>query len=127
MDQSNLSQEVMQTIFKEDRPWGGFEQFVHNLPCTVKILTVKKGGILSLQSHTKRDELWIALDDGAKVERDSDSFVLMRGEKALLPRGCKHRLSSSDAEVRVLEISFGEFVEGDEVRYEDAYGRTSPT
>src|SRR3712207_7396068 len=53
---------------KVDKPWGRFEQYTHNLPCTVKIITVAPGGTLSRQYHHKRDELWVVLDEGARVE-----------------------------------------------------------
>ena len=46
------------------------------------------------------------------------------GEKVFIPRGTVHRLSSSaEKEVRILEISFGEFDEEDIVRLDDVYGR----
>jgi mannose-6-phosphate isomerase len=40
-----------------EKPWGSYEQYTHNLPSTVKILTVAPGGILSRQYHHHRDEL----------------------------------------------------------------------
>ena len=46
------------------RPWGSFKQFAFNEEVTVSLMTVKGGQRLSLQSHTGRAELWIALDDG---------------------------------------------------------------
>jgi len=30
------------------KPWGKFEQYTHNMPSTVKIITVQPGGVLSL-------------------------------------------------------------------------------
>jgi hypothetical protein len=50
---------------KVEKPWGKFEQYAHNVPCTVKIITVDPGGILSSQYHHLRDELWVVLDSGA--------------------------------------------------------------
>jgi len=47
-----------------DKPWGSFDQFVLNTPCTVKILTCNPGQKLSLQRHRQRNELWVALDAG---------------------------------------------------------------
>jgi mannose-6-phosphate isomerase len=110
-----------------ERPWGRFEQYTHNLPSTVKVITVAPGGILSRQYHHKRDELWVVLDPGACVELDGKILYPESGEKLFIPRGTIHRLSSvGEGEARVLEISFGEFDEDDIVRLDDVYGRAGP-
>lgn len=112
---------------KVDKPWGRFEQYTHNLPCTVKIITVAPGGILSRQYHHNRDELWVVLDPGARVELDDEELHPAAGEEFFIPRQTIHRLSTvGESPVRVLEISFGEFEEEDIVRLEDVYGRVGP-
>ena len=109
---------------KVEKPWGRFEQYTHNLPCTVKIITVAPGAALSRQYHFRRDELWVALDPGARVELDEQVLNPEPGEKLFIPRETVHRLSTDGPEtVRILEISFGEFDEDDIVRLEDVYGR----
>ena len=111
---------------KVDKPWGRFEQYTHNLPCTVKIITVAPGGKLSSQYHHHRDELWVALDEGARVQLGEDVLEPEVGEKLFIPRGTVHRLSAAgEREVRILEISFGEFDEEDIVRLDDVYGRVA--
>ncbi len=112
---------------KVEKPWGRFEQYTHNLPCTVKIITVVPGGALSRQYHKKRDELWVVLDEGACVELDGEVHYPEVEEKLFIPRETIHRLSSVGEErLRILEISFGEFEEDDIVRLEDIYGRVGP-
>ncbi len=112
---------------KVDKPWGRFEQYTHNLPCTVKIITVAPGGTLSRQYHHYRDELWVILDAGATVELDSEFLSPNPEEKLFIPRGTVHRLScKGETPVRILEVSFGEFDEEDIVRLEDVYGRIGP-
>ena len=112
---------------KVDKPWGRFEQYTHNLPSTVKIITVAPGGTLSRQYHHRRDELWVVLDAGAHVELDGEVLSPEPEEKFFIPRGTVHRLSSKgDRPVRILEVSFGEFDEDDIVRLEDVYGRVGP-
>lgn len=106
------------------KPWGGFSQYAFNEQCTVKIIEVKKGETLSLQSHKNRDELWIALDEGLKIEIDCECCGSKPGGEYFIPKGSKHRLSSIDRDARLLEVSFGEFDEDDITRYEDKYGRT---
>ena len=112
---------------KVDKPWGRFEQYTHNLPCTVKIITVSPGGVLSRQYHDQRDELWVVLDPGAQVELDDKVLHPEVEEKVFISRNTVHRLSCvGENPVRILEISFGEFDENDIVRLEDVYGRTEP-
>ena len=112
---------------KVDKPWGRFEQYTHNLPCTVKIITVAAGGKLSSQYHHHRDELWVVLDKGVRVHLGEDVLEPEVGEKVFVPRETVHRLEGSeDGEVRILEISFGEFDEEDIVRIDDVYGRVDP-
>jgi mannose-6-phosphate isomerase len=108
-----------------DKPWGRFKQYTHNLPSTVKIITVAPEGALSRQYHHKRDELWVVLDAGARVELDGEVVEPSAGEELFIPRGTVHRLSGTGPRpVRVLEISFGDFDEEDIVRIEDVYGRS---
>lgn len=110
---------------KVDKPWGRFEQYTHNLTSTVKVITVNPGGVLSRQYHHQRDELWVVLDLGARIELGEEVLEPEVGEKVFIPRETTHRLSAVGEEpVRILEVSFGEFDEEDIVRVEDVYGRT---
>ena len=69
---------------KVDKPWGGFEQYTHNLPSTVKIITVAPGGTLSRQYHHHRDELWVVLDPGQKNLHTGSAFSLKTSVAAWL-------------------------------------------
>ncbi|MBU1199814.1 MAG: phosphomannose isomerase type II C-terminal cupin domain [Nanoarchaeota archaeon] len=109
--------------YVEKRPWGEFTRYTLNSKSTVKILTIEKGKKLSLQSHKIRDEFWVVLDEGIKIELDGKLIYPKVGEQIMIPHGKKHRLSSLEKRARVLEISVGEFSEDDEIRYEDDYGR----
>ncbi|MFZ4513936.1 MAG: mannose-6-phosphate isomerase, partial [Geothrix sp.] len=57
-----------------EKPWGSFDQYALNTPCTVKILTCAPGQKLSLQRHSHRGELWVALDAGVVVDRDGEEL-----------------------------------------------------
>ncbi len=82
------------------------------------------GGTLSRQYHHHRDELWVVLDPGARVEMEDKVIYPEPGEKLYIPHGTVHRLSAGrEGPVRVLEVSFGEFDEDDIVRLKDVYGR----
>ena len=105
-----------------EKPWGKFEQYSHNEKSTVKIISVKKGEILSLQSHKKRNELWVAIEEGLTAIINGKELLLKKGQTVLIPKKTKHRIKASK-DARFLEISFGEFDEEDIIRYEDNYDR----
>ena len=108
-----------------EKPWGNFKQYVSNEKCTVKIITVRPNQKLSLQSHEKRDEIWVVLDSGLEIVVGSKTSRPNPGDQFFIPKKTKHRLSSLAKEGRVLEISLGEFNEEDIIRYEDVYGRVT--
>ena len=104
------------------RPWGNFKQFVLNKKCTVKILEINPKQELSLQLHNKREELWYFLDD-AFVQIGKGKKSVRQGDVIKIPIKKAHRIIAGKKKARVLEISFGNFSEEDEVRLEDDYGR----
>ena len=107
-----------------ERPWGTFSQYVFNQDCTVSLMTVKPGQRLSLQSHTARAELWIALDDGVIVQVEDRTICHRTGDEIWIPANSKHRLScEGSTAVRVLELAFGNWQQADIMRYEDDYAR----
>ena len=67
------------------RPWGGFTQYCLNTPSTVKLIEVTAGSELSLQRHSHRAELWIALDDTLQVEVAGRSWNSGRSRRDLDP------------------------------------------
>lgn len=113
-----------------ERPWGSFENLKtgENQNWHVKIINVLAGKRLSLQSHKKRDELWIVLEGGgvASVEDLDKKHItdhkLNVGDKVFISKKAKHRLAAKYP-LKILEISFGKFDENDIIRYEDDFGR----
>ncbi len=105
-----------------NRPWGNFKQFVDNKKCTVKILEIKPRQELSLQYHNKRDEMWYFFDK-AIVQLGNRKIRVKPGELVNVPKKKAHRIFAGFRKVKLLEISFGEFKEGDEIILEDKYGR----
>jgi mannose-1-phosphate guanylyltransferase/mannose-1-phosphate guanylyltransferase/mannose-6-phosphate isomerase len=105
------------------KPWGQFDQFTHNEISTVKILSVDKGGELSLQNHEHRTEFWriisghplVTIGEITKSANPDDEFIIEK----LQP----HRLEAPNDNVQVLEIAFGNFDEEDIIRIKDKYGR----
>jgi|SRR3989344_6217841 len=109
--------------FTVERPWGNFRQFTHNGLSTVKILTIKPGESLSLQSHAKRAEFWRVIEGGGVVEIAGEKYNAQVGDEYDVPVGAKHRAIAGPSGLAYLEISVGNFEENDETRYEDNYGR----
>ena len=115
------------STYGETRPWGSFRRFVHDEPCTVKLITVLPGERLSLQSHKHRSEMWVFLDPGGIVEIDGETSRPEVGDTVFIACGAKHRLAADAAcadPVRIVEMGFGTFDEDDIVRYDDQYGRS---
>ena len=110
--------------YEEERPWGKFVKFTENEPSTVKIITVNPGEAFSLQYHRHRDELWIALSGEGSIEIGGQKFEVLPGKHYLVKKNTEHRVTGGKTPVIFLEVSMGEFDEGDIVRIEDRYGRT---
>lgn len=106
-----------------ERPWGSFRRFTKNMPSTVKILEVNPNEILSLQSHNKRSEFWYVIEGNGFFEVNEKKIEVKENNEQYIPIGIKHRISSGENGIKVLEISFGDFDEEDEIKYEDKYGR----
>lgn len=108
----------------EERPWGWFEQFNENTPCTVKLIHVKAGSRLSLQYHNQRREFWKVVQGPVLVEIAGKELTGHTGSEFEIPVKTNHRLSGAkENDGIILEISYGHFDESDIVRVQDDYGR----
>lgn len=107
------------------RPWGSFTVLEDEADCKVKRLTVKPGGVLSLQLHHRRSEHWTVVSGTAKVRVGDREFLLGRNESTYIPAETLHRLENpGDADAHLIEVQCGDyFGEDDIVRLEDKYGR----
>lgn len=108
---------------RQIRPWGSFERFTLNEPCTVKIIFVNPDQELSLQQHEHRDEEWRILSGSGTVTVDGTATPAKAGDEFRILRGQKHRVASGPEGLQFLELSFGAFDEEDIKRFEDKYGR----
>jgi mannose-6-phosphate isomerase len=87
-------------------------------------MTVQPGQRLSLQSHTGRAELWIVLDEGAVVQVGETQRTCRIGEEIWIRANEKHRLScAGEKSIRVLEVAFGNWQQGDITRFADDFQR----
>ncbi len=109
------------------RPWGEFYGWDKGDGWYLKTIYIHPGKRLSLQSHTKRSELWILVAGDAMATIGKKKSQLKRvplsiGTLFEVPQGAIHRLESKHGGTLV-EIAQGEFDENDIVRLEDDHGR----
>lgn len=109
--------------YKEERPWGSFEQFTKQEASTVKILHVAAGKRFSLQRHKEREEFWRVIEGSGTLVVGDETREVSVGDEALIVKGALHRLTGGPNGIKVLEISFGTFDENDIERVEDDFGR----
>ena len=109
---------------KEERPWGNFERFTLNEATTVKIVTVNAGEAISLQTHEHRDEFWRIIEGSGVITIDDVDHPAKAGDTFFSRRGQDHRVAAGAETLKLLEIAFGDFDEGDIHRLEDRYGRS---
>lgn len=109
---------------KEVRPWGDFERFTLNEKTTVKIITVKAGEALSLQTHGKREEFWRVIAGSGVITIGETEHEAVAGQNFFIPQGAKHRVLGGGEGMQFLEIALGEFDEKDITRLDDRYGRS---
>ncbi len=113
----------------DQRPWGSYivtgvgynaanEEF-----CT-KDITVKSGGILSLQSHDQRREKWTVKSGTLTVVLDDQCLTLEAGQSVDIPLGAIHCMANLGMQECVVgELQEGICREADIKRYVDANGR----
>ncbi|HUC62176.1 MAG TPA: mannose-1-phosphate guanylyltransferase/mannose-6-phosphate isomerase [Alphaproteobacteria bacterium] len=110
---------------KVNRPWGSYQSIDGGARFQVKRITVKPGGRLSLQKHSKRAEHWVVVRGAARVTIGEKSFTLNENESTYVPLGATHRLENAGADpLDLIEVQTGSYLgEDDIVRLEDVYGR----
>jgi len=107
------------------RPWGSYDSIDDGDRFQVKRLTLKPGGMLSLQMHHHRAEHWIVVQGTARVTCGDKTFLLSENESTFVPIGATHRIENpGKVALHIVEVRSGTYLgEDDIVRYEDHYGR----
>ncbi len=107
------------------RPWGSYDSIDNGERFQVKRLSVKPGGVLSLQMHHHRAEHWIVVQGTARITCAEKVFLLSENESTFIPIGAAHRIENpGKVPLHIVEVQSGSYLgEDDIVRYEDNYGR----
>jgi mannose-1-phosphate guanylyltransferase/mannose-6-phosphate isomerase len=116
--ESSLHREVF-------RPWGSYDSIDNGERFQVKRLSVKPGGVLSLQMHHHRAEHWIVVQGTARITCNDKTFLLSENESTYIPIGATHRIENpGKVPLHIVEVQSGSYLgEDDIVRFEDNYGR----
>jgi len=116
--ESSLHREVF-------RPWGSYDSIDNGERFQVKRLSVKPGGVLSLQMHHHRAEHWIVVQGTARITCNEKTFLLSENESTYIPIGATHRIENpGKLPLHIVEVQSGSYLgEDDIVRFEDNYGR----
>lgn len=120
LDDSVVDYEIFQ------RPWGFYKTTILNDYFQSKVICVKPGQQLSLQSHNHREEHWIVVHGSGTVQIEKSIIKVSCGSSIFIPTGAKHRLTNTDSleNLIITEVQIGDYLgEDDIVRYEDIYGR----
>lgn len=120
LDDRMLDNEIYQ------RPWGFYKTAILNDYFQSKVISLKPGGKLSLQSHNHREEYWIIVHGEGLVQIEKSLLNVRCGSMLFIPKGAKHRLTNTDTEESLIltEVQIGAYLgEDDIIRYEDDYGR----
>ncbi|THU02826.1 mannose-1-phosphate guanylyltransferase/mannose-6-phosphate isomerase [Lampropedia puyangensis] len=114
---------------KVHRPWGWYDSIDSGSRFQVKRIVVNPGAQLSLQMHHHRAEHWIVVKGTAQVTKGEETFLLGENESTFIPLGHMHRLANPGMlPLEIIEVQSGSYLgEDDIVRFEDPYGRASPT
>ena len=107
------------------RPWGSYDSLDSGERFQVKRLSVKPGGVLSLQMHHHRAEHWIVVKGTARITCDEKTFLLSENQSTFIPIGATHRIENpGKVALHIVEVQSGPYLgEDDIVRIEDSYGR----
>lgn len=111
--------------YKEQRPWGQFENLLDTDYCKVKTITIKPGQAPSYQYHYKRSEVYVIVKGKASIMLDDVEKEYNIGDTVIIPVLMKHQVTNiGDEDLIFIEVQHGEyFGEDDIVRVKDNYGR----
>lgn len=123
LKEQNRSEHIFQR--KVYRPWGSFDSLALHEKYQVKVITVRPGAQLSLQSHKFRSEHWVVVSGEATVIKGEKTIKVSENESIYIPQGTKHSLiNKTEFNLEIIEIQTGTyFGEDDITRYSDLYNR----
>src|ERR687895_1929455 len=111
-----------------EKPWGKVTTYALNQPSSVRVITIEPGQETSEHYHQLRDEMWVVLDDGLRVQIGNRVVDAEPGEEFVVQAEEPHRISNTGSRRgRVLEIAHGCTTEDDAFPLPAAYGKVLET
>ena len=108
----------------EERDWGSFDILLDEEGVKVKKIVVNPDQRLSLQLHTKREELWYIIEGAGKIQVGNHEYTIEAGDRVTIHKYEVHRVKCSGLiPLKIIEIQTGDCREDDIIRLEDDYGR----
>lgn len=115
---------------RDSRPWGEYEVIdvrvdnANGEEIVEKIITVKPGQMLSVQSHVGRAEIWTSVQGILSALINGDVVEVAQGQSVDIPKGAIHAMiNMGKTAVKVHEVQRGICREEDNTRYFDQSGR----
>ena len=110
--------------YKEERPWGSFENLLDEDGYKVKKIIVNPSQRLSLQLHQKRSEFWHILSGSGYMQVGGEQYEIGAGDTVQIPVLQVHRVFSNNSHpLVILELQTSVCDEDDIIRIEDDYDR----
>ena len=111
--------------YKEQRPWGEFENLLDSNICKVKKIIIHPVQSPSYQYHFKRSEVWTIIQGDGELKLNDVIIPVSEGYTYHIEKEAKHQIKNTGTnDLIFIEIQLGEyFGEDDIVRLEDNYGR----
>ncbi len=112
--------------YRENRPWGFFENLLEEKNYKVKKLVIFPNERISFQFHNYRQEKWYVVKGIGKVFIDKKVFKCKKGSSFEIKKKEKHSIENNGKSLlEIIEIQSGsKLIEEDIVRLQDKYGRT---
>lgn len=111
-----------------NRPWGFFNLLHKDTECWFKKIVVKPGGMLSLQRHKYRDEVWTIISGFSRITIGDDVFTAGQGSVLRIPAGMVHRIENlgTKTDLVFIETVTGKVIDEEDIeRLSDCYGRSN--
>jgi len=90
----------------------------------VKKIVINKDKRLSLQLHTKRQELWYVASGSGEIQKGNKFIDISAGDEIFIDKYEVHRVKNNGLiDLVIIEIQTGVCQEDDIIRIEDDFGR----